>query len=130
MPRKKSILENEHVQAAMGQLAQSPQGQQLLGRVVDLVGQFNGIMDKIAAGELPQPQQVRGAAKVVERVVKRGPTPREVFHFGKDEVLTAEKIKARKKQLALMVHPDAGGATEEMVKINKAAEALLKEVKP
>ena len=39
-------------------------------------------------------------------------------------------IKARTKQLALMVHPDAGGATEEMVKINKAAEALLKEVKP
>jgi hypothetical protein len=130
MPRKKRILENPHVRDVMSQLMETPKGQALLGQVVDIAGKFGEIMDKVAKGEIPSLPQMKGAtAQVVQRVVHKGATPREVLHFGVDEPLTIEKIKERKKTLALMVHPDAGGATDAMARINDAAAKLLKDMK-
>jgi hypothetical protein len=55
--------------------------------------------------------------------------PRSVLHFGAKEPLTVAKVKERKKMLAAMVHPDRGGSTEAMAKINNAADTLLKTLK-
>lgn len=133
MTRKKSFLENENVQAIASQLMETEQGQRLMGQAVSVLSRFNEVVDKIAKGELPQPGQVKGvskgAARVVERIIKRGPTAREILHFAPGEPLTIEKVKTRKKDLARFIHPDAGGAGDEMVKINTAADALLKELK-
>ena len=40
--------------------------------------------------------------------------------------ITKEMIRARKRQLAAIFHPDAGGALEAMQRVNTAADKLLK----
>jgi len=47
--------------------------------------------------------------------------------FEPGEQLTAERVKARKRELASLCHPDKqGGSISAMKRVNEAADALLK----
>ena len=48
--------------------------------------------------------------------------------FPPGQALTRAEIKKRQRQLAAIMHPDAGGADGAMQRINVAADALLAEV--
>lgn len=54
--------------------------------------------------------------------------PRIILGFGPNDVLTKDIIKARQRFLAAEYHPDKGGSTEAMQRVNDAAEELLKSV--
>lgn len=54
--------------------------------------------------------------------------PREVLGFPPDVQLTEKKIRDRKKALATIMHPDLGGSTKSMQRLNIAAAALLSEL--
>jgi hypothetical protein len=55
-------------------------------------------------------------------------TARVVLGFGNTEPLTREKIKDRQRALARLIHPDAGGATDAMQRLNGATSVLLQRV--
>lgn len=50
---------------------------------------------------------------------------RAVLGFGPAEMVTAETIKARKRELAKQHHPDRGGSPSAMAAVNDAADVLL-----
>lgn len=52
--------------------------------------------------------------------------PRTVLGFPLGSRPTREAIKTRQRQLAKILHPDAGGSDEAVARVNNAAEALLK----
>lgn len=49
---------------------------------------------------------------------------RAVLGFGRSTPLTTRLIEERRKELALLFHPDRGGSNEGMQRINAAADAL------
>lgn len=51
--------------------------------------------------------------------------PRDVLGFGPEVKLTKALIKERKRALAALCHPDKGGSTKALQRINAAAEKLL-----
>lgn len=50
---------------------------------------------------------------------------RAILNFAPDAHLTREQIKERQRKLAKLFHPDAGGSTAEMQRLNGAAKRLL-----
>jgi hypothetical protein len=101
-------------------LLATPQAQKLFEKAGGVLDALGGLIDKAAKGELgkgkPKPEKVPISA-------------RAVLHFSPKEALTEEKIRARRKALAKLAHPDAGGSDLEMQRVNKAAEILLKGLK-
>ena len=51
------------------------------------------------------------------------------MHFGPAEALTRDRITKQRRVLASLCHPDKGGSTEAMAKLNQAADLLLAEHK-
>lgn len=50
---------------------------------------------------------------------------RKIMGFSEGEPLTAEKLKERRRELALKAHPDRGGDLRQMQDLNAAADELL-----
>jgi hypothetical protein len=50
---------------------------------------------------------------------------RAILHFGPREQLTKEIVTKRRRALATVCHPDKGGSSEAMVRLNQAADLLL-----
>lgn len=88
-----------------------------------------------AGGAAPRPQRpIKGAPKRKEAPPPKPKAPeledpRGILGFSAGEVLTAEKIKERKRSLARMLHPDKGGSPRLMQQVNAAADQLLRSVK-
>lgn len=106
---------------AVGKIMANPKVQELGAKahgILDLVQGFvqqAGVPGPAAA---PPPRQ----APVED--------PRIVMGFGPNEELTVDKVKARKKALAQILHSDkAGGSPEGMMRLNQAADRLIKEMK-
>lgn len=99
-------------------------GAQALDKGVDrVVGRIDAYAQRFIAAQTTPGTGAPGASQ------PKGPSPREIMHFGPDEPLTAQKIKDRKRQLAKICHPDTGTADPAgMAQINEAADALLKEI--
>lgn len=55
--------------------------------------------------------------------------PRIVLGFGADQAITVTDVKRRQRKLAALCHPDQGGNTEAMQRINTAADALLSQLR-
>jgi hypothetical protein len=47
------------------------------------------------------------------------------MHFGPAEKLTKKRITKQRQALAAICHPDKGGSTEAMQRLNRAADLLL-----
>lgn len=54
--------------------------------------------------------------------------PRDVLGFAPDLVLTRELVKDRQRAMAALVHPDRGGSTRAMQRVNDAARRLLETI--
>ena len=53
--------------------------------------------------------------------------PRVILGFEPGEQLTSARVKARKRELAKLFHPDKeGGSAHAMKRVNEAADELLK----
>ena|SRR5688572_33428544 len=99
----------------------------ILDKVTEVVDLGKKFVEKLSKGENPLGNVPKN--KPQPKVVVKGPTPREVLHFGPTELITPEKLKERKRALAHMAHPDKGGSKEEMARIIEAAKAIEKEMK-
>jgi hypothetical protein len=56
---------------------------------------------------------------------RNGQAARQVLGFPADLKLTPEIVKARKRKLAELFHPDKGGSPDAMRRVNQAADELL-----
>ncbi len=108
---------------AVGRIMATPKVQELgakAGGLMDLVRGFvqqATVMPGVSPGA-PPPRQAPSE------------DPRVVMGFGPNEALTVEKVKSRKKALAQVLHSDkAGGSPEGMMRLNQAADRLLKEIR-
>ena len=54
--------------------------------------------------------------------------PREVLGFAQNSRPTKQEIQQRRRKLAGIYHPDAGGNERHMQRINEAADRLLAEI--
>lgn len=118
-----------------------PAVQNRLDQLDGLIQNAHGRVDDFLSGRTPMPEFRRRAAPTTEapREAHRPPPPRPaprptedpriVMGFGPKEPLTVEKIKTRKKALATLIHPDHGGDTTAMTRLNSAAAALLATLK-
>lgn len=106
-------------------LLENPNVKRGVSKINALLDKFSVIVDQAAKGELP----IFKAKKAPPPAPKGSPllAARAHLHFSADEPLTVEIIKARRKVLARLAHPDvtANGSNEAMAKINKATEILL-----
>jgi hypothetical protein len=93
---------------------------------------FDRLLDRIS---IPRRTQLPRAPAAPPRPPPVAPPPpkpkadpvalaRAILHFGPQEPLTKEKIKERQRLLAAAVHPDKGGDTSAMQRINQAADVL------
>lgn len=78
-------------------------------------------------GAQPPPRPRQPPPPKPHPVDKIGPA-RVVMGFPANLKLTPELIKERRKQLALIFHPDRGGSPDGMSKINAAADLILKDL--
>lgn len=51
--------------------------------------------------------------------------PRDVLGFSADISLTRAMVKERQRELAKLMHPDRGGSTKALQRLNAAAQILL-----
>lgn len=97
-------------------------------KVQELGSKASGLLDMIQGfvqqGTVPTPPQAPPPRSTPVE------DPRVVMGFGPSEPLTVEKVKARKKAMAQVLHSDkAGGSPEGMMRLNRAADQLLKEIR-
>lgn len=150
-PRKRRrAAEDDPVTEVVDQLMDHPQTQRVLDRAAAFFDGFGELIDRTADRALQRgldlsEQRIRKAmaervaAPRVKAVPKRPPPPpppapkesaRQVLGFGPTEAVTAGQVKDRQRALAKILHPDKGGNTSAMQRINEAATALLKEIRP
>jgi hypothetical protein len=80
-----------------------------------------GSIPTAARAEIP-PRRRRAAPRPAEAPSQNA---REVLGFGRSTPLTAALVKERQRELAALCHPDRGGSTRQMQRINAAATELL-----
>lgn len=76
----------------------------------------------------PQPRQARTQRPASAPAAPKRENPRVVLGFGSQVKLTTDMVKQRRRELATLWHPDRGGSTEALQKVNEAADALLKQL--
>ena len=113
---------------------------QTLERKVMAIDIYDRIADNLAAVaatlDAMRAIERHGGATVLERAytgftalpAPTGTTWREVLQFSTTAVVSAAVVTARYRQLASEAHPDKGGTSEAMARLNAAREAALKEV--
>lgn len=119
------VLENPQVQTLLDKAAGVVER---LGAVVEQVAKERAeqIIDRVK--QTAQARAQRPATPPPRKDIDLVKAARSILHFSPTESLTAEKIKDRRRELAKMCHPDKGGSTDQMQKINRAADILIKSV--
>jgi hypothetical protein len=117
---------------------ENPQVQTLLDKASAVVDRLGLVVEQVAKQRAEQlfERVKQGAQARAQRATQPPPrkdidlakVARSILHFSPTESLTAEKIKDRRRELAKMCHPDKGGSTDQMQKINRAADILIKSV--
>lgn len=102
------------------------------GSVIDSLGDFAARGGRARPQSRARPRQAppRVEYRYKTRVVreKAPEDPRLVMGFPPGTALTRPMVKKRQRDLAALYHPDKGGSTEAMQRLNLAAEALLREL--
>jgi len=115
----------------------------LAGHRNPLVQSFAGILGQVLAGRAPAARPVEtddtssSSSSANSRRPPRPPPPapapkedpRDVLGFGPDAKLTRAMVKERQRELAKLMHPDRGGSTKALQRLNAAAQALLQDLK-
>lgn len=109
----------------VGSFFDAPQVQDLFSRAARAVDSIGKAMDRAQTPrQKPQTPPKRRQNVRVRRPSKEQ-IARKILHFADKEALTKDLIKKRQRDLASLCHPDKGGSTEAMQKINQAADILL-----
>jgi hypothetical protein len=128
------------------ELLEHPVAQQVLGHLDALLGSLPFAKSSLPYPFTPDPALSphyqgpdRGFASSTDRRPPPGraapppkpaaPDPRLVLHFGPNDPITRAEIEKRRRELARLCHPDKGGSTEAMQRINQAADALLAQLR-
>jgi len=133
------------VQAIVDRIMDHPRTQNVLG-VFDQVGVAIDRMSKrpVAGGRadadsfrlqhrcLELERELRAAKRLIHKLrqnltARRDDDPRSVLLFPKGARPTAAEVKKRRNALAAIAHPDRGGDTAVMQRINRAADQLAAE---
>lgn len=119
------ILEDEDhdpVAVLAERVLEHPQVAEVIERVKRALDRAGNAIDPTA--RVPRPRQR-------QRIAPPDPLPlaRSILHFGPDESLTTEKITKRRRALAAVCHPDKGGSTEAMARLNHSTDLLLAAIK-
>lgn len=116
----------------LDRVLETPQARGIFEQVQDLIDKAGNAIDP-AMRPARRPPRVQAHVQPPPRPVPRGPDPlqmaRMVMHFGPTESLSKDKISKQRRALAAICHPDRGGSTEAMQKLNRAADLLLAEHK-
>lgn len=112
----------------LNEFMDNPRVREIFEKGSSVLDSIKDLVEKVKVGQMPHqnqppPQRPRPNDKALERQA------RMILHFDPNEQLTVDKIKQRRKDLAAMAHPDKGGSTEAMQRINASADLLLKTVK-
>lgn len=93
-------------------------------QVRNIFGEFlAGTANSSNARQVPPPREPRTPPPPASAAED----PRVVLMFEPGEQLTVERVKARKRELASLCHPDKqGGSIRAMKRVNEAADTLLK----
>ncbi len=129
-------LEEDPVAIAFQRVLEIPQVQAWAEQFQDLVDRAGFAIDRVGRqprrplpprrqpNSPPRPRPATPRRRVDLLVIARA-----ILHFSPDEPLWEEKITKQRRALAALCHPDKGGSTEPMQKINTAADALLASLK-
>jgi hypothetical protein len=93
----------------------------------DFAKQVGNLFGEFLAGGTNQANARRIPPKRPPEPVKAKEDPRVILGFEPGESLTRDVVKARKRALAGLFHPDKpGGSVSAMKRVNEAADTLLK----
>jgi len=139
MPRKKKVEQpDDLLNDVVNRLMDHPRTQGVLDQATSFFDDFGILLDRAARRAVQtQPgisqaryqrvvDELQAARARVEKAPPKKEDPRQVMGFGAGETLTKTAIKARQRSLAQIFHPDRGGSTEAMQRLNVAAAELLK----
>ena len=122
--------DRDPVQVLLDRVLETPQAATIFERVQELLDRAGNAIDPTARPGRPQ-RRVPPPPR--PQPAQRGPDPlqvaRMVMHFGPAEPLSKDKISKQRRSLAAICHPDKGGSTEAMQRLNRAADLLLAEHK-
>lgn len=121
--------ESDPVKVLLEKVLETPQARGIFAQVQDLLDRAGNAIDPTMR---PAPRQRRVPPPSGYRPPPRPappvdplPAARAVMHFGQGENLTKERITKQRRALASICHPDKGGSTEAMQRLNRAADLLL-----
>lgn len=118
------------IQTAVDALLDSRPLQKLFGRTNQFLDQVAGHLSAgLRRPEVPlhtKPRKTRQTRTQRPQKPDGQHDARLIMGFDVAEKLTENVIKKRKRQLAAALHPDRGGNTFAMAKLNTAADLLLK----
>lgn len=125
--------ENVLIKSVLGALMDHPAVGGVFGRVNGILDNASGFVKDVANGKWPLggvgPTPEAPPAPPPKASGLTSKEARELYGFKLTEKLEASKVKTRKRELATVFHPDKGYDQAMMVKINAAADVLLKECK-
>lgn len=107
-------MSDDPVQALLDKLFEMPQ-------VKETIEQVQDVLDRVGAAIEPRPAPAPARPRLTQEQVAR-----RVMNFGDDEALDPKKIAQRRRELARHCHPDHGGSTDAMQRLNRAAEILTR----
>ena len=122
------ILQQKAVKAAVGRLGEIVD-HALSARIAGVIDRIGNVVGQVAAsGRLPNdaPPPPRQAPRQASRQAPPQEDPRVVLGFPTNAKLTAQAVKERHRQLAMLMHSDQGGNDESMRRLNLARDNLLK----
>jgi hypothetical protein len=112
--------DRDPVEAVIERVLETPQAR-------SAIEYMKAAIDRAANGIDPK-QQPRRVPPQIKRPSRRL-IARGIMHFAPGEPLDQAKIQKRRRELAMLCHPDQGGSTEAMTRINQAADILLDSIK-
>lgn len=125
--------DRDPLQVLFDRVLETPQAAGILESFQGLLDRAGNAIDPATMPRRPRTQIPQGRTGHTPQAPRRRPDPtqvaRMVMQFGPAEPLTSEKISKQRRALAALCHPDAGGSTEAMARLNQAADLLLGQLK-
>lgn len=124
---------DEGLQGAADRIMDDPRVHNVLDKAAGFFDRFaqliDGAVTRNGGSSPPRPSSRPPPPRPTIDRARQIAAARSVLLFDSAEPLTEEKIRERRKKLALLVHPDMAGSHNQTVRINQAADILLASLK-
>jgi hypothetical protein len=142
-PDAQEFNDEDPVNVVLDRLMQEPRVQEAFSAVAGRVDAFAGFLGRIGerafTGRPRAPRENQGDSPPPPWGRRKAPEPqrptlspqdaaRRIMGFKPGQVLTLDQVKKKYRELAMKHHPDRGGDPAKMVAINRANDALTKEL--